>query len=36
MEKRDVNPNYGFYYTNDGDKIDESTVEVTDENPYYK
>ena len=36
MEKRDVNPNYGFYYTSDGDKIDESTVEVTDENPYYK
>ena len=29
------NPVYGMYYFPDGERIDYSTVEVEDENPYY-
>lgn len=29
------NPIYGLYYTAEGDRIDESTVEVVDSNGYY-
>ena len=35
MVKEDVNDIYGLYYTAGGERIDESTMEVTDENPYY-
>ena len=35
MVKEDVNDIYGLYYTSVGERIDESTMEVKDENPYY-
>ena len=35
VEKEEVNDLYGFYYTAAGHRVDESTVEVKDENPYY-
>ena len=35
MVKEDVNDIYGLYYTAGGERMDESRVEVTDENPYY-
>ena len=35
MVKEDVNDIYGLYYTAGGERMDESTVEVKDENPYY-
>ena len=35
MVKEDVNDIYGLYYTAGGERIDESTMEVKDENPYY-
>ena len=35
MAKEDVNDIYGLYYTAGGERMDESTMEVKDENPYY-
>ena len=35
MEKQDQNNIYGLYYTEDGHKIDQGTVEVVDVNDYY-
>ena len=34
LEKQD-NKIYGLYYTEDGQLIDQGTVEVEDVNPYY-
>ena len=35
MEKEDSNTVYGLYYTEDGQQIDQGTVEVVDVNHYY-
>lgn len=35
MEKEDSNNVYGLYYTEDGQQIDQGTVEVVDVNCYY-
>ena len=31
----DLNPVYGLYYFSDGQRVDDSSVEVMDENSYY-
>ena len=31
----DLNPVYGLYYFSDGERVDDSSVEVLDENSYY-
>ena len=31
----DMNPVYGLYYFNDGERVDDSNAEVMDENSYY-
>ena len=31
----DMNPVYGLYYFSDGERVDDSNVEVMDENSYY-
>ena len=33
--REDENPVYGIYYFSDGGKIDDGTMEVTDENEVY-
>ena len=35
MEKQDVCNVYGLYYTEDGETVDQGTVEVVDVNDYY-
>ena len=32
----EVNPTYGLYYFDDGNRIDESNSEVVDGNTYYQ
>ena len=34
-EWHDENPVYGIYYFADGEEVDESRAEFTDENVYY-
>ena len=31
----DMNPVYGLYYFSDGERVDDSSAEVVDENSYY-
>jgi len=33
--KVDTNADYGFYYSTAGEQLDERTMEMTDQNPYY-
>jgi len=33
--KQETNADYGYYFSAAGDRLDEGTMEVTDQNPYY-
>ena len=35
MVKIDVNNDYNFYYTSDGERLDEGVCEAVDTNDYY-